>query len=247
MNLSSARLAAPAALLAGMLILSAGLIVTSVKREPVVLRSPSERAPSEAPPRVEILETWNLIQAAAVPCDAAVAAVAAVTPPPSDPRAPPDLVRIAQSRCQTAAFSLMAIKAPRTPASARAGFEEALDRCRLVYAVEANTHGRLAVALQEAQVAITPNKVVLFEAWADVQEANRDALDCRIGFVAAANRVGLPSDLFENKAIWREGNGREVHARALLTGRGDARFQAMDRGVRRADRSAGSYSQVRWS
>jgi hypothetical protein len=67
--------------------------------------------------------------------------------------------------------------------------------CRYVYVVEGNSHGRLAEALKtKAQGAAK------FEAWADVQEANIDALGCRIGFILAARQSGLPSSLFEASA-----------------------------------------------
>ncbi|CAN5444728.1 hypothetical protein BH10PSE3_BH10PSE3_20100 [soil metagenome] len=77
----------------------------------------------------------------------------------------------------------------------RTAFEEALMRCQYVYVVEGNSHGRLAEALKtKAQGAAK------FEAWADVQEANIDALGCRIGFISAARQAGLPASLFEASA-----------------------------------------------
>lgn len=68
-------------------------------------------------------------------------------------------------------------------------------RCQYVYLVEGNSHGRLAEVLKTRA-----EGAAKFEAWADVQEANIDALGCRIGFVMAARQAGLPSTLFEPAA-----------------------------------------------
>lgn len=90
----------------------------------------------------------------------------------------------------------MSLRPPRAAEGLeRPAFEQALTQCQHLYIVEGNSHARLAQVLDSgAQGAAT------FEAWADVKDANIDAMGCRIGFRAAARQAGLPSSLFEAAA-----------------------------------------------
>jgi hypothetical protein len=144
----------------------------------------------------QTLTVWRALEATVEPCDRAVAQVDSAPPAPGQALAAARRASTARDVCRRAGLSLLALGPPQAAGDTeRAAFEEALMNCRYLYVVEGNSHGRLAVALKtKAQGAAK------FEAWADVQEANIDALGCRIGFILAARQAGLPASLFEASA-----------------------------------------------
>lgn len=185
-----------AVLLGGLAVLLGGLAITSSRL--LEVRSRDETlAMKQALVRAQVLNTWAQLRDTVAPCDAAVALAARNTPPPSNPRAPVGPAAEARDRCRSAGLALLSLRAPTAVDSVvRQGFETAIEQCQYVYLVEGNAHGRLARALEEADNSATLDKPALFEAWADVQEANIDAQGCWIGFIAAGRRAGLPLSLF---------------------------------------------------
>lgn len=186
-----------AAPLAGLAALLLGLAIAWPSPPPTPAPGQAQGA-RQAQARAQTVETWTQLRAATAPCDAAVAAVAENAPPPSDPRAPSGPAAQARDRCRSAGLALLGLHAPRSlDAIGRAGFETAIQQCQYLYLVEGNAHGRLARALEEANTAVAPDPRALFEAWADVHEANIDAQGCWIGFITAGRRAGLPLALFD--------------------------------------------------
>lgn len=144
----------------------------------------------------QTLTAWRSLEATLDPCDRAVAKVESAPPAAEQAPALARRVLVARDACRRAGLSLLAMRPPQAATvAARAAFEEALTRCQYVYLVEGNSHGRLAEALRTGA-----KNAAAFEAWADVQEANIDALGCRTGFVMAARQAGLPASLFEAAA-----------------------------------------------
>lgn len=188
-----------AAPLAGLAALLLGLALAWPSPPPTRAPSPGQaQASRQAQARAQTVETWTQVRAVIAPCDAAVAAVAENAPPPSDPRAPPGPAAQARDRCRSAGLALLGLHAPRSlDATGREGFETAIQQCQYLYLVEGNAHGRLARTLEEANAAVAPDPRALFEAWADVHEANIDAQGCWIGFITAGRRAGLPLGLFD--------------------------------------------------
>lgn len=170
--------------------------IAPVRPSPPLSDAPASRAVL----RTQTLATWTNLRKTTEPCDQAVEAVSRDMPPPSNPRAPVGPVRQAQDRCRAAGLGLLALQPP--PAldeGGKAAFEAALRRCQHVYVVEGNAHARLAQALDQAKLAGDLDKPALFEAWADVQEADLGAQWCRIEFIGAARQAGLPMTLFDTK------------------------------------------------
>jgi hypothetical protein len=185
-----------------------GLVAALIWPAQRVFRLPSsvpfDAAPTSLPshpaPSVALIEqtraVWARLDATLEPCDQAVAKVDPA--PPNPGRAPATARRALAARdaCRRAGLSLLAIRPPQAAAdSERAAFSEALTRCQYVYLVEGNSHGRLADALRTGA-----KGGAKFEAWADVQEADLDAMGCRVGFIMAARQAGLPPSLFEATA-----------------------------------------------
>jgi hypothetical protein len=158
--------------------------------------APSSPLPRPAPSAALIDQTrvvWAQLKATVEPCDQAVAKVDSAPPGPGQTPAAAKRALAARDACRRAGLSLLAVRPPQAAADAeRAAFGEALARCQYVYVVEGNSHGRLAEVLRTGA-----KDAAKFEAWADVQDANIDALDCRIGFIVAARQAGLPSSSFE--------------------------------------------------
>ena len=158
--------------------------------------SPAQPAPS-AILIDQTLTVWKALEATLEPCDRAVAQVDSTPPAPEQAPVAARHASTARDACRRAGLSLLALRPPQAAADAgRAAFEEALMRCQYAYLVEGNSHGRLAEVLKTRA-----KGAAQFEVWADVQEANIDALGCRVGFVMAARRSGLPSSLFEPAAL----------------------------------------------
>lgn len=175
----------------------------------------SDEPASKALLRTQILAIWASLRTATEPCDQAVEAVSRDMPPPSNPRAPVGPVRLAKDRCRAAGLLLLALRAPAALGeSEKAEFEATLQRCRHVYVVEGNAHARLAQVLDRANLSIALDKPALFEAWADVQEANFDAQWCRIEFISAARHAGLPMSLFDAQASGSSTRGGAALARS---------------------------------
>lgn len=157
--------------------------------------SPAQPAPS-AILIDQTLTVWKALEATLEPCDRAVAQVDSTPPAPEQAPTAARHASTARDACRRAGLSLLTLRPPQAAADVeRAAFDEALMRCQYVYLVEGNSHGRLAEVLKTRA-----EGAAKFEAWADVQEANIDALGCRIGFVMAARQAGLPSSLFEPAA-----------------------------------------------
>lgn len=145
----------------------------------------------------QAVETWAELHAVIAPCDEAVAAVGDAAPPFPDQASPPEPAREAQARCRSASLRLLTLRAPKALDTASGGdLTRAMERCQAVYAVEGNAHARLAAALDAANGASVPDRHRLFDAWADVQEANIDALGCRTAMMAATQRAGVSSAVF---------------------------------------------------
>lgn len=165
---------------------------------------PFDAAPSSPPthsaPSAALIDqtrrVWRQLDATLEPCDQAVAKVD--SSPPALGQAPAAARRALAARdaCRRAGLSLLAMRPPQAAAdSERAAFSEALVRCQYLYVVEGNSHGRLAQALRAGA-----RDTARFEAWADVQDANIDALGCRVGFIMAARQAGMPAFFFEAAA-----------------------------------------------
>ncbi|CAN7407061.1 hypothetical protein [Caulobacter sp. LjRoot300] len=170
-------------------------LASSVPFDTVPPVSPAQPAPS-AILIDQTLMAWKTLEATLEPCDLAVAQVDSTPPAPEQAPAAARRASTARDACRGAGLNLLAMRPPQAAADTeRAAFNEALMRCQYVYLVEGNSHGRLAEVLKTSAVG-----AAMFEAWADVQEANIDALGCRVGFVMAARRSGLPSSLFEPAA-----------------------------------------------
>lgn len=187
--------------------------LTGFVEAPPMSASPRDQASNVL--RGQIRQQWIVLKATTAPCDQAVGVVAETLPPPSNPQAPSGPVRAARDACRGAAMALLPMRPPSgVRADDRLAFEEALQQCQYVYAVEANAHARLAQVLDRANSALAPDKVALFDAWADVQEANIDALRCASGFIAAARRAGAPFDDFDpaRKAARFEPRARQARS-----------------------------------
>lgn len=139
---------------------------------------------------------WKRLDATLEPCDQAVAKVDSAPPAPGQALAAARRALAARDACRRAGLSLLAMRPPQAAAdSERAAFNQALARCQYLYVVEGNSHGRLAEALRTGA-----EGAAKFEAWADVQDTNIDALGCRVGFIRAARQAGLPPSFFETAA-----------------------------------------------
>jgi hypothetical protein len=165
---------------------------------------PFDAAPSSPPthpaPSAALIDqtrtAWRRLDATLEPCDQAVAKVDSAPPAPRQAPAAARRALAARDACRRAGLSLLAMRPPQAAANPeRAAFNEALERCQYLYVVEGNSHGRLAEALRTGA-----EGAAKFEAWADVQDANIDALGCRIGFIMAARQAGFPSSFFEAAA-----------------------------------------------
>lgn len=165
---------------------------------------PFDAAPSSPPtrpaPSAALIDQtraiWRRLDATLEPCDQAAAKVDSAPPAPGQAPAAARRALAARDACRRAGLSLLALRPPQAAAdSERAAFSEALARCQYLYVVEGNSHGRLAEALR-----IGAEGAAKFEAWADVQDTNIDALGCRIGFIRAARQAGLPPSFFEGAA-----------------------------------------------
>lgn len=144
----------------------------------------------------QIRVTWNQLEATLAPCDRATATIDSTPPRPGRAPTTARQAAIARDACRQAGLNLLAMRPPQAAAvPERVAFDEALRRCQYLYVVEGNSHGRLAEALKRGG-----REAATFEAWADVQEANVNALGCRVGFIAAGRQAGLPSSFFEPAA-----------------------------------------------
>ncbi|EJL33000.1 hypothetical protein PMI01_02329 [Caulobacter sp. AP07] len=182
-----------------------GLVVALIWPAQRVFRLPSSVPFDETPtsprshptPSAALIDqtraVWAQLDATLGPCDQAVARVDSASPNPGQAQATARRALAARDACRRAGLSLLAIRPPQAAAdSERAAFSEALTRCQYVYLVEGNSHGRLAEALRTRA-----KGAAKFEAWADVQEADLDAMGCRVGFIMAARQAGLPLSLFQ--------------------------------------------------